>query len=84
MNPCLLSGTNTNRISSSPITNTGIDKPISTATLEDRSNRLRGLVALMMPTDIPATSQRTTPPITREMVGGRSCFSIVVTASWLK
>ena len=35
------------------MTNTGIDKPISTATLEDRSNRLRGLVALMMPTRQP-------------------------------
>ncbi len=65
------------------MTNTGIDKPTSTATLEDRSNRPRGLMALMMPTDSPATSQRTTPPTTREMVGGRSCFSIVSTGSWL-
>jgi len=55
-----------------------------TATLENRSNRLRGLVALMMPTVSPATSQRTMPPITRETVGGRSCFSMVSTGSWLK
>ena len=48
------------------------------------SNKLRGLVALMMPTLSPATSQRITPPTTREMVGGRSCFSIVSTGSWLK
>ena len=65
------------------MTNTGIDKPISTPTLEDRSNRLRGLVALMIPTDSPTTSQRTMPPITSETVGGRSCFSIVSTGSWL-
>ena len=65
------------------MTKTGIDRPTSTATLEDRSNRLRGLVALMMPTDSPTISQRTTPPTTSEMVGGRSCFSIVLTGSWL-
>ena len=81
VNPCLLSGTNTSRISSSPITNTGIERPTSTATEEVRSNRLRGLVALMIPTLSPTTSQRTRPPITREMVGGRSCFSIVLTDS---
>jgi hypothetical protein len=44
-------------MSSSPITNTGIDRPISTATVENLSNRLRALVALMMPTVSPAISQ---------------------------
>lgn len=34
----------------------------------------------MMPTVSPATSQRTTPPITRDTVGGRSCFSIALQA----
>src|SRR5438132_607875 len=40
LNPCWLSGTNTTRISSSPITKTGIDRPLSTATEENRSNRM--------------------------------------------
>ena len=71
-------------MSSSPITKTGIDRPMSTATLENRSNKLRALVALMMPTVSPATSQRITPPTTRDTVGGRSCFSIVSTDSPVK
>src|ERR1700733_4602111 len=71
-------------MSSSPITKTGIDRPTRTATLENLSNRLRALVALMMPTVSPATSHRITPPTTRESVGGRSCFSIVSTDSPVK
>jgi len=55
--PCSFSGRNTTRMSSSPITNTGIDRPISTANVENLSNRLRALVALMMPTVSPAISQ---------------------------
>ena len=84
MNPCSLSGRNTYRISSSPITKTGIDRPISTRTLETRSNTLRALVALMMPTEIPRISHRTIAPMTTDMVGGASCLIIVSTDSWVK
>jgi hypothetical protein len=68
----------------SPITKTGSDRPMSTATLERRSNRLRDLVALRIPTESPTTSQMITPPITSDRVGGRSCLSIVFTDCWVK
>src|ERR1700749_715102 len=42
--PCWLSGTNTISSSSSPATNVGSEIPISTATAEKRSNRLRARV----------------------------------------
>ena len=41
-------------------------------------------VALMMPTLSPAMSHRTTPPMTRETVGGRSSFSTESTGCWVK
>ncbi len=65
------------------MTKTGSDRPMSTATLETRSNGLRGRVALRIPAESPTTSQMTTPPITSDSVGGRSYLSIVFTDCWL-
>ena len=41
-------------------------------------------VALMMPTVSPTISQRIMPPMTSEIVGGRSCLSMVSTDSPVK
>ena len=83
-NPCWFSGTNTTRSRNSPMTNVGIDRPISTPTVESRSNKLRAFVALRMPMPRPTISHRITPPTTTEAVGGRSCLMIVLTDSWVK
>ena len=53
------------------------DVPQGTA----ESNRLRGRVALMMPTPRPTISQSTTPPMTTDAVRGRSWARIVLTDS---
>ncbi len=71
-------------ISSSPSTNTGSEMPASTPTVDGRSNRLRALVALRIPTPIPTMSQSTTPPNTTEAVIGRSWARIDFTGSPLK
>src|SRR5205807_1786984 len=67
--------------SSWPRTNVGSDRPTSTPTVDARSNRLRGRVALMMPTPRPTISQSTTPPMTTDAVRGRSWARIVLTDS---
>ena len=72
---------NTPASKSWPSTNVGNDRPMSTPTVADRSNRERALVALRMPTDRPTTSQITTPPTSTEAVRGMSCDTIVLTGS---
>ena len=82
--PCWLSGWKTHRISSSPMTNVGSERPTSTAIEDTRSKTDLARVALMIPTARPKISHKTMPPITSETVAGRSCLSIVSTDSWLK
>ncbi len=82
--PWSFSWTKTKMISSSPTTKVGAEIPARTPTVAARSKKLRALVADRMPTEIPAISQSSTPPMTTEMVGGRSCLITVVTGSWRK
>ena len=79
--PWSFSWTNTKMMSSSPTTKVGAEMPARTPTVATRSNRLRALVADRMPTEMPAISHRITPPMTTEIVGGRSCLITVVTGS---
>ncbi len=50
--------------------------------VDARSNKVRGRVALRIPTPMPPISQSSTPPITSDSVAGRPCLMIVVTGSW--
>ena len=58
--------------------------PASTPTVDSRSNRLRGLVALMTPAPSPTISHSTTLPTTTDAVIGRSWARIVLTDSPVK
>ena len=82
--PCLASWKYTTNSSTRPTTNVGIEMPIRTNTVADRSRRLRARVALSTPTPMPTISHRTAPPMISDRVGGRSALIVPFTGAPVK
>ena len=60
----------------------GAEIATSAAPIIERSNRDRGLMAEMVPTMIPLTSQITAAPSASEIVAGKRLKIIVLTGVW--